>query len=261
MRKGTNMNFYTVAIEGMPGLLLDAEQPMAGFKRENYPNQFKKYYEKNLVIFEAIENGYNTVVDKEQFLKNMAHALVDAAVQNLDAISKKGKQESKLLDFNLCLAVYTLPSILEFKGVSSEPLKDLILDTWKEKFPKTNVQAATFESINKGFKRKFCYVTTAVCETFGKPDDCYELMLLREYRDGYLVSQRDGEELVQEYYDLAPSIVKHINQRDNREEIYSGIWTAYLDPCIRMIESGNHEECKELYIKMVRDLQDQYFIS
>lgn len=255
------MNFYTVAIEGMPKMLLEIDQPMASFKRDQYGPAFKKYYEKNLVVLEAIENGYKTVLDKEQFLENMAQALAGAAEERLNKIGKKNKREAQLLDFNVCLAVYILPAVLEYHGESTEDLKDHILKAWKEKFPKTNVQASTFDNINKGFKRKFCYITTAVCETFKKPDNCYELTVLREYRDTYLLSQEDGENIVQEYYNLAPTIVKHINRKKNRKEIYEGIWEAYLSPCIRMIENGENEKCKELYIKMVRDLQKAYFIE
>ncbi|MDO5603415.1 MAG: CFI-box-CTERM domain-containing protein, partial [Oscillospiraceae bacterium] len=99
-----------------------------------------------------------------------------------------------------------------------------------------------------------------VCETFGKPDDCYELTLLREYRDGYLMSQPDGAEVIRQYYDLAPSIVKHINQRADRKEIYRGVWETYLRPCIQMIEQSRPQQCKEQYIKMVQDLEKQYFL-
>lgn len=255
------MNFYTVAIEGMPGLLLNAKYSMNDFKRDLYPKAFNKYYEQNLVIFEALENGYTGVVDKEQFIKNMAEALVKAAEETLAAEVKKSKRESMLLDFNLCLAIYTYPAISEFKGTSSEPFRDALMVAWKEAFPKTNVQASTFEDINKGFKRKFCYITTAACETFGKADDCYELNLLREYRDDYLMSQVDGESIVQEYYDLAPTIVKHINQKAESREIYAEIWKDYIDPCIHLIEQNEKKACRELYVKMVRDLQEQYFVS
>ena len=33
----------------------------------------------------------------------------------------------------------------------------------------------------------FCYITTAVCRSMDKADNCYELTTLREYRDGYLL--------------------------------------------------------------------------
>ena len=58
-----------------------------------------------------------------------------------------------------------------------------VIGAWKEAFPKSALQATSFEEIEQGFRKKFCYITSAVCETFGKPDDCYELTLLRNYRD------------------------------------------------------------------------------
>jgi len=255
------MNFYTVAFTGMPSLLLEAKASIKEFQRDVYPKAFKRYYENHLVILEALENGYNSAVDKETYINNMATELVDSATKKIDAESKRGQKETLLLDFNLSLAIYVYPAILEFNGAVTPAFKESLIQKWKECFPKTSVQAADFETINKGFKRKFCYITTAVCETFGKEDSCYELTLLREYRDDYLEKQPQGAEIINEYYDLAPSIVKHINQREESEQIYAGIWQEYLEPCIQMIEQGEKKACKGLYVKMVRDLQKQYFLS
>lgn len=253
------MNDYAIGIEGMPKLLLGIDQPLKNFKRNLYADTFKRYYTSHAATLEAIENGYNSVVDKEQFLMNMAFALADAAEADLAKLPKKAQQEKRLVDFNLCMAVYVIPAIQEYRGASTEPLTKQVLSAWKQKFPKTNVQASTFANIDAGFKRKFCYITTAVCETFGKSDDCYELTLLRKYRDTYLAEQEHGSELIREYYDLAPTIVKHINQNKNRSEIYEYIWRRYLNPCISMIEANENEECRELYSRMVRELQKEYF--
>ena len=255
------MNYYTVGIEGMPRLLLEIEDPLGNFRKKLYPAAFKNYFEKNMVTFQAIENGYQDVVDKEQFLTNMANALVETADEKVKAQGKKNNQDKLLMDYNLYMAVYVLPAILEFHGQSSKPLTEKLLAGWKERFPKTNIQAATYEHIEHGFHRKFCYITTAVCETFGKPDDCYELTILRNYRDGYLMDQPEGEEIIKEYYDVAPTIVKHINKNPEKSAIYQDVWDKYLHPCIQMIEDNKNEECKELYIQMVRDLQTEYFYN
>ena len=61
------------------------------------------------------------------------------------------------------------------------------------------------------------------------------------------------------YYDQAPSIVKHIDRRDNASEIYRSIWDTYLSECIGMIENGELENCRDLYIRMVEDLRKEYF--
>lgn len=255
------MSYYTEAIAGMPGLLLDMKEPMANFTKDLYEKAFQKYYNRNLAIFEALENGYNSVIDKEQYIENMANALGDAAVEAMDSIYKKSDRQARLLDLNFALAAYVFPAILKYGGNSSKPLAEAVHRVWKKNFPKTNVKISDYDGILKGFKRKSCYITTAVCETFGKPDDCYELELFREYRDTYLMSLEDGEALIQEYYNLAPTIVKHINKKADKKKIYANIWEKYLLPCLEMIENGENEVCKDLYIRMVRELQKEYACS
>ncbi|GHU54664.1 hypothetical protein FACS1894132_09650 [Clostridia bacterium] len=59
-----------------------------------------------------------------------------------------------------------------------------------------------------------CYITTAVCTSLEKPDDCYELTLLRNFRDTFLKNQPDGETLIKPYYEDAPRIVDKINKKN-----------------------------------------------
>lgn len=256
------MNVYLTGIEGMPKLL-DCCQGnlMKYFSKKAYADSFHRIYQEHVPTFDAIEQGYNTVVDKDQFLTNMAEALSEYAVQKYEGCKKRGEREHLMMDMNLTLAAFVLPMVLEFHGNSSKPLADRIVEAWKKAFPKSSVQACGYEYIEQGFHKKFCYITTAVCETFGKADDCYELTLLRDYRDHYLMSLPDGESLIQTYYDVAPSIVKHINQRENCREIYRSIWDRYLAPCIAMIEEGRLQECKECYQEMVTGLKEQYFFA
>ena len=62
----------------------------------------------------------------------------------------------------------------------------------------------------------------------------------------------------QEYYDIAPTIVKRINKRTDRREVYESIWEQYLSPCIKLIEEDKNTECQEIYSQMVRELQKEY---
>ena len=253
------MNNYLVALEGMKSMLLEIEKPMDSFKKKYYEENFNKVYQKCLPTLSAIEEVYNSVMEPDTTIKNMAKALVDTAVEKVDACPKKNQKQAMMMDLNLTMAVFIFPAFLNFKGNSSRPLVDQILVEWKEAFPKSNLQAAEYEYIEKGFHRKFCYITTAVCETFGKPDDCYELTTLRNYRDHYLAGLPEGERIIRAYYDVAPTIVKHINKRDDSADIYADIWKRYLSPCISMIENGKNEECKELYTEMVETLRKEYF--
>lgn len=98
---------------------------------------------------------------------------------------------------------------------------------------------------------KRCFITSAACEWQGKPDDCYELEALREFRDGWLVHQPGGKASIAEYYQIAPNIVAALNSSPNRDFIYSMIWERYIVPCVHMIEQGTYEFCRKHYEQMI----------
>lgn len=256
-------NAYLTALHGMERALDDMEELLAEFHKKTYAAAFDSYCEKSFQTYQAVEAGYQNAMDadgKEQFLHNMAEAVSGKASEKLGSV-KKTKKSGMEMNLNLFMVVYVFPSLHKYGGEISEPLTQQLLKSWKEHFPESNISAATQEDIQAGFKHKWCYITTAVCETFGKPDDCYELTLLRDYRDTYLMSQEDGEALIHEYYDVAPTIVKRINTSGHRTEIYERIWKDYLDPCIHMIESDQILECRDLYIRMVHELEEEYLYT
>lgn len=102
-----------------------------------------------------------------------------------------------------------------------------------------------------------CFITTATCNFLNKPDNCYELNAFRNFRDSWLRSQPDGDQLIEEYYKIAPKIVEEINRNPEREKIYNYIWEQYLSKCLYLIENKRYEECKELYIEMVKYLKGE----
>lgn len=104
--------------------------------------------------------------------------------------------------------------------------------------PKTN---------NKG---SFCFITTAVCDYYGKPDNCYELTTLRHYRDTWLRAQPDGESLIAEYYASAPLIVSKLRQSPFYPYYCRTLMSKYITPCLELIEKKKYNECKDLYVAM-----------
>ncbi len=232
---------------------------LESFNRKDYAPAFEAFYLEVLPAFDSIEALYGTVGAPDEMVSNMAGEAVAQVRGKMDALGKKRQKTQYMMDLNLQLAVFVYPAILKFNGDSSAPLAQAFSVKWKEAFPESNVQAASFEDIQKGFHRKFCYITTAVCRDTGRSDDCYELELLRNYRDGYMAGLPNGEALITSYYDVAPTIVKHISARGDASQIYRGIWDSYLEPCIRMIENGENEACCDLYRTMVEDLKTRYF--
>ena len=103
-----------------------------------------------------------------------------------------------------------------------------------------------------------CYITTAVCQSFEKADDCYELQIFRKFRDEWLKYQEDGEELIYEYYKTAPMIVHRIKGRIDAKNIFENIWNEYLKECLNHIENQEYEKCKKLYMAMVTHMKENY---
>ncbi|MDR2409902.1 MAG: zinc-ribbon domain containing protein [Bacteroidales bacterium] len=102
----------------------------------------------------------------------------------------------------------------------------------------------------------WCFITTAVCDYFNKPDDCYELTLLRTFRDFWLTKQHDGKALIGEYYAIAPQIARAIANETDKDNIYGMLYDCYIAPCIKYIENNEFDECKDKYIEMVNSLKN-----
>ena len=103
-----------------------------------------------------------------------------------------------------------------------------------------------------------CFITTAVCLSLNKPDDCIELSMMRMFRDNWLVNQKNGINIIEEYYRIAPLIVEEINACHDNAQIYKHIWEIYLYPFFKLISSGNNRKAKSVYLKMVYQLANKY---
>ena len=121
----------------------------------------------------------------------------------------------------------------------------------------TSSSKTTIFSTLRSNKAK-CFITTAVCEYFNKADDCYELTNLRQFRDEWLSCQPEGKELIIEYYDIAPIIVKNLEILPAKDTIYNELWNNYISLCLKHIENNEYQRCKELYISMVSYLKKKF---
>ena len=100
-----------------------------------------------------------------------------------------------------------------------------------------------------------CFLTSACVEYLGKEDDCKELTMLRAFRDNYLKKQEGGEELIKEYYQVAPTIVEKINSSLEKEKYYEYIYSN-ITTCLKLIEENDNEGTLKIYKEMVLYLRD-----
>lgn len=100
-----------------------------------------------------------------------------------------------------------------------------------------------------------CFLTTAATACIGLADDCWELSILREFRDNYLLKTEAGTELVSEYYAIAPNIVRQVNtQADAQQRWLHTYWSGILPTAI-LVRLGMHRLAEHSYRRMVKRLQ------
>lgn len=231
------------------------------FNKKTYAVIFKDKYEEFRPLFSAIAHECETSERPEETEEEIAKVLPDRMKAILVKEGSKRKQENALMKYNLGMVAFAIPMFRYGRIDCCERIVDRMVALWNDNGLTLDISKSTFEEIEGGFKSHFCYITTAVCESLGKPDDCYELNLLRGYRDNYLASASGGMEEIKEYYNVAPTIVKRIGRMDNAGAIYQDIWERYLNPCVRLIEENRQEECREVYSDMVRSLEKKYLYS
>jgi hypothetical protein len=96
-----------------------------------------------------------------------------------------------------------------------------------------------------------CYITSAVCDILGLPDDCHTLTVLRAFRDGYLKATNVGRAFVAEYYATAPVLVARMKARADAREYFQGLYTRFILPALLAIESGDKARAFKIYRHMV----------
>lgn len=246
--------------------LLEQQSRIREFRKNTYADSFESFMEENKEVWSSFRQLFAQEEEPVQTEEDVAECLVRQAQEMIAEEKKRVDKEERLLNINLFMVSYMFPAILacqEYpqKEGNAAKMADAICRKWKEAFPKYTISYADYASIQGGFKQKLCYITTAVCLGVHKQQDCREIMLMKQYRDEYLLKQEDGEEIVKKYYDIAPTIVKRIAKEDTPEEKYQYLWEHYLKFCVTLIESRQYEACRETYERMVEELKREYIIT
>ncbi|MFV0364458.1 MAG: CFI-box-CTERM domain-containing protein [Suipraeoptans sp.] len=232
------------------------------FKKKTYSEAFETMNITYKPLFTEIMAMFSDMTDEEseKLVKEVAFVIPNYAKSQMNEMNKR-TQEKRAIDYNLTMAVYVIPGLSYNRNEKLIAIAKSMVEQWNEiKVTNLSLSYSNYEDIDGGFKRKLCFITTAVCEGLGKADDCYELNTLREYRDNYLMSIEEGHNIIEEYYDIAPAIVMMMNM-ENNNELYSDLYRGYIKPCIKDIEMQDNENCKLKYINMVESLKSRYYTS
>ncbi len=230
------------------------------FNKKNYDDTFQMLCKQFYSTSEVLEQQWREIENPTEKM-TLSRMLVQHSDDILNSMSKS-KKKITMVDHNMAMVTFVIPVLMNKKSEVLEEFVDASIEEWNSMRKDTKIEKSTNERIASGFKNGLCYITTAVCDSLGKGDDCYELSTLRDYRDNYLLKMdTEGEALVKMYYNIAPTIVNKINRENSSEMIYNEIWLNYLHPCISYIEAGENELSKKIYSEMVHKLADKYLCS
>ena len=106
-----------------------------------------------------------------------------------------------------------------------------------------------------------CYISTACIQEMHFSDDCFELMILRKYRDQLVQADEEIRCAVQDYYNKAPSIVSKINENPNRKTIYNYIYKELVVASISYLIKGDYKNAVNQYRKVFEQLKSVYHLE
>lgn len=252
---------FTAALDGLAGCVRNYRGYHKKVTKAEYEPSFAVYEDGCRAVAIRLDAGVAGLSAQARAAK-----LREAAGRMLDELaadwSEKGAPRFLSEEDKYVVALYFVPMVLRQGLPSSREFAETLQAVWVERYPKSPFYVGDYDTLAGGFQKKkffgLCFITTAVCESEGKPDDCAELTAFRAFRDGYLKAQPDGEALIEEYYRIAPTIVMCIDVCGDRAERYAAIRRQYLQPCYDALQAGDLAGCKQKYVRMVRDLEREY---
>lgn len=102
-----------------------------------------------------------------------------------------------------------------------------------------------------------CFITTACVKYYGLDDHCVELETLRQFRDNYLMKSKRGNQMVEKYYRIAPTIVKRIEADNQKAKIFETVYNQIKSACLA-IEKGDFSKATRVYKQAVLELYKKY---
>lgn len=252
---------FSAALEGLSGCIRNYRGYHKRVTKTDYEPAFAEYEAGCHAMVRRLDAGVAGLPAPERTAKLRAAA--ERMLDDLGADWAARKGSRFLFDEDkYVVALFFVPMVLRQELPSGREFADTLQAVWVERYPKSPFYVGDYETLAGGFRKKkflgLCFITTAVCEAEGKPDDCAELTAFRAFRDGYLKAQPDGEALIEEYYRIAPTIVMCIDVCGDRTERYAAIREQYLQPCYNALQAGDLAGCKTKYVRMVRDLEREY---
>ncbi len=108
-----------------------------------------------------------------------------------------------------------------------------------------------------------CFIASACAEARGLPDDCYELSLLRLFREEYVAKLPHGEAVLTEYREKAPRVVSAIEAlgEEGAGEVWEHLYESGVARAVELILCGMWDEAYGVYEAMCREMEERFLVT
>lgn len=90
------------------------------------------------------------------------------------------------------------------------------------------------------------------------PDDAFELEVLRDLRDTYLMPSDELRGFVEHYYEVSPKIVAAIERSRNPKAVYDEVFERLILPTVEAALSGQKEKACDIGKSILREFEERF---
>lgn len=105
-----------------------------------------------------------------------------------------------------------------------------------------------------------CFISTVVCDYFEKPDDCSELLVLRDFRDSFLMGNEKYKSMVLDYYSISPKLVSKLKTFATHDD-FEKIHEQYIKKCCDLIKEKEMIAAINLYKAMLAYINNLTYLQ
>ena len=105
-----------------------------------------------------------------------------------------------------------------------------------------------------------CYVTDAclVVRGLAHADSCYELCLVKLFRNEYIAKLPGGDDVLSDYDEKGPRIARAIRVEADAWQVYLDLYDGHLTTIVALIVNGRWDEAYEAYRAMCKEMEKRY---
>lgn len=130
-----------------------------------------------------------------------------------------------------------------------------------EAYSRSNYSRENMYENSRSHQSSGCYLTTAMCNILGYPDNNYYLETLRTFRDSVLQQDFKYIPLLLSYDIIGPQIAYELEKDENKVEIATNLFNKFITASVSAIENNKTNDAVNIYVAMTQSLAERYNIN